>query len=73
MHLNGETYEYIAIYVDDLLIAAKDPLSITKCLEDKHSFKLEGIGLLEYPLWDVTTSQMILVPYVLVHKTMLTR
>jgi Reverse transcriptase (RNA-dependent DNA polymerase) len=26
MRLNGDTYEYIAIYVDDLLIAAKDSL-----------------------------------------------
>jgi Reverse transcriptase (RNA-dependent DNA polymerase) len=30
MCLHGETYEYITVYVDDLLIAAKDPLSITK-------------------------------------------
>jgi Reverse transcriptase (RNA-dependent DNA polymerase) len=34
MRLNGDAYEYIVVYVDDLLIAAKDPLAITKCLEE---------------------------------------
>jgi hypothetical protein len=38
MHLNGGTYEYIAVYVDDLLIAAKDPLVITKYLEGMNRF-----------------------------------
>jgi hypothetical protein len=50
MRLNGETYEYLAVYVDDLLIAAKDPRAITKCLEEKHLFKLKGTGPLEYHL-----------------------
>jgi Reverse transcriptase (RNA-dependent DNA polymerase) len=50
MRLNGYTYEYIAVYVDDLLIAAKDLLAITKCLEETHLFKLKGTGLLKYHL-----------------------
>ena len=50
MRLNGDTYEYIAVYVDDLLIAAKDSLAITKCLEEKHLFKLKGTGPLQYHL-----------------------
>jgi hypothetical protein len=50
MGLNGDTYEYIAVYVDDLLIAAKDPLAITKCLEETHLFKLKGIVPLKYHL-----------------------
>jgi hypothetical protein len=42
MRLNSNTYEYNAVYVDGLLIAAKDPLGITKCLEETHLFKLKG-------------------------------
>jgi hypothetical protein len=48
MRLNSGTYEYIAVYVDGLLIAAKDPLAITKCLEETHLFKLKGAGPLKY-------------------------
>ena len=33
-------YEYIAVYVDDLLIASKDPKAIIDVLTSKHSFKL---------------------------------
>jgi Reverse transcriptase (RNA-dependent DNA polymerase) len=43
-------YEYIAVYVDDLLIAARDPGEITKTLENTHKFKLKGVGLLTYHL-----------------------
>jgi Reverse transcriptase (RNA-dependent DNA polymerase) len=50
MLLNSDTYDYIAVYIDDLLIAAKDPLGITKCLEETHLFKLKGTGLLKYHL-----------------------
>jgi hypothetical protein len=48
MRLNSGTY--IAVYVDNLLIAAKHPLAITKGLEETHLFKLKGIGPLEYHL-----------------------
>jgi hypothetical protein len=41
---------FIAVYVDDLLIAGKDPLAITKCLEATHLFKLKGTGPLKYHL-----------------------
>jgi Reverse transcriptase (RNA-dependent DNA polymerase) len=50
LRLNGDVYKYIAVYVDDLLIAAKDPSAITKCLEETHFFKLKGTGPLEYHL-----------------------
>jgi hypothetical protein len=43
-------YEYIAVYVDVLLIASKDPESITKALSEKHMFKLKGVGPLTYHL-----------------------
>lgn len=50
MRPTSDTYEYIAVYVDDLLIAAKDPSSITKVLEEQHLFKLKGTGPLQYHL-----------------------
>jgi Reverse transcriptase (RNA-dependent DNA polymerase) len=43
-------YEYIAVYVDDLLIAAKTPVGITRMLENTHKFKLKGVGPLTYHL-----------------------
>jgi hypothetical protein len=33
MRENGCLYEYIAVYVDDLLIAAIDPISIVQILQ----------------------------------------
>jgi len=42
MQCNGDIYEYIAMYVDDLAMAAKDPKSLTKALKDKYRFKLKG-------------------------------
>jgi hypothetical protein len=41
MRKNGTTYEYIAVYVDDLAIAMKNPKEFTDVLE-KHKFKLKG-------------------------------
>jgi len=46
---NG-VYEYIAVYVDDLCIAAHDPQSITNELIDKHGYKLKGVGNLSFHL-----------------------
>jgi hypothetical protein len=43
-------YEYIGVYVDDLLIAAKDPETIIKALREVHKFKLKGVGPLAYHL-----------------------
>lgn len=43
-------YEYIAVYVDDLAIAAKDPASIIKELRTKHKFKIKGDGPITYHL-----------------------
>jgi hypothetical protein len=50
MRENGCLYEYIAVYVDDLLISARDPNSIVQTLQEKHKFKLKGVGLLTYHL-----------------------
>jgi hypothetical protein len=50
MRKNGNVYEYIAVYVDGLAIAAKDPKSITDILMDMHKFKLKGTGPISYHL-----------------------
>ena len=46
----GDHYEYIAVYVDDLLIASKDPAAIIKVLREKYDFKLKGTGPIEFHL-----------------------
>jgi hypothetical protein len=48
----ADVYEYIAVYVDDLAIAAKNPQEIIDWLTDpkKGNFKLKGIGPLTYHL-----------------------
>jgi hypothetical protein len=42
MRKKNSQYEYIAIYVDDLTIAMKNPKEFTDVLENKHKFKLKG-------------------------------
>jgi len=46
----GDHYEYIAVYVDDLMIVGKDPDSIIKILMEKYQFKLKGTGPIEFHL-----------------------
>jgi hypothetical protein len=46
----GDHYTYIVLYVDDLLIAAKDPSIYTKELEERFGFKLKGTGPTSYHL-----------------------
>ena len=41
-------YEYIATYVDDLLVASRDPQSVMKALEEQYVLK--GVGIPEYYL-----------------------
>ena len=43
-------YEYIAIYVDDLLISSEKPHQIIKDLKEKFKVRITGDGLLEYHL-----------------------
>ena len=45
-----DKYEYIAIYVDDLLIASEEPQKIIQDLKDKFKLKIKGDGPLEYHL-----------------------
>ena len=46
----GDHYEYIAVYVDDLLIASRSPETIIEALMKKHSFKLKGTGPISFHL-----------------------
>ena len=46
----GDHYEYIAVYVDDLLIASKNPQKVIDMLTDKNNFKLKGTGPIEFHL-----------------------
>ena len=46
----GTCYEYIAVYVDDLAIDAKDPQAFCNELKKKYNLKLKGVGPLEYHL-----------------------
>ena len=50
MRKNGETYEYVAVYVDDLAIAMKNPQELIDVLEKKHHFKLKGTGPIHFHL-----------------------
>jgi hypothetical protein len=43
-------YEYIAVYVDDLLIAARNPEEIVQTLQEIHRFKLISVRQLTYHL-----------------------
>ena len=46
----GTCYEYIAVYVDDLAVAAKDPQPFCNELKKKYNLELKGVGPLEYHL-----------------------
>ena len=41
MQHNGDTYEHVAIYVDDLLCTMRDPRSFLNCLIQVHKYKLK--------------------------------
>ena len=46
----GDHYEYIAVYVDDLLIASKNPKDIIDILKNTYNFKIKGDGPINYHL-----------------------
>ena len=39
--MNGEIYEYVAVYVDDLAFALKDPQTFVDAHKSKHSYKIK--------------------------------
>ena len=50
MRPNGDVYEYIAVYVDDLAMAMLRPKEFTQLLIDKYKFKLKGTGPISFHL-----------------------
>ena len=50
MRKSEDIYEYIAVYVDDLAIASRNPKKITDTLESKYKLKLKGLGPISYHL-----------------------
>ena len=44
----GDHYEYVATYIDDLLIASRNPESIVKAMEEHYILK--GVGVPNYYL-----------------------
>ena len=47
---NGDVYEYVAVYVDNLAFAMKDPNELVKQLVNKHKFKVKGTGSISFHL-----------------------
>ena len=50
MRRDKHTYEYIAVYTDDLAIASGNPQAIVDALEKGAGFKLKGVGPINYHL-----------------------
>ena len=50
MRLNGDLYEYVAMYVDDLCLGMLDPKSFMDTLQKKYNFKLKGTGPIDFHL-----------------------
>ena len=50
MRRNGEVYEYVATYVDDLCMALLRPQEFIDELEKKYKFKLKGTGKITFHL-----------------------
>jgi hypothetical protein len=50
MRLNGNLYEYVATYVDNLCLGMLDPKSFTDTLQKKYNFKLKGTGPIDFHL-----------------------
>ena len=46
----GDHCKHIAVHVDDLMIASKDPEAIVKTLMEKCQFKLKGTGPIKFHL-----------------------
>ena len=50
MRRNGDIYEYVAVYVDDLAINAKNPEGLRELLVSKYKYKLKGTGPISFHL-----------------------
>ena len=58
----GTCYEYIAVYVDDYAIVAKDPQAFCNEHKKKYNLKLKGVGPLEYHLLAAHTRKTLMEP-----------
>ncbi len=50
MRPNGQRYEYVAVYVDDLALAMEKPQEFVDTLMNKYKFKLKGTGPITFHL-----------------------
>ena len=50
MRPNGDVYEYVAVYVDDLAIVLRKPKEFMDILMQKYNFKLKGTGPITFHL-----------------------
>ena len=50
MQKNGDKYDYVAVYVDNLIIAAADPMEIIKELKKIGKYNFKSVGVPEYYL-----------------------
>jgi hypothetical protein len=50
MRAAKDYYEYVAVYVDDLALALKDPGKLIAELENVHGYRLKGVGKISYHL-----------------------
>ena len=50
MRRSGEIYEYVAVYVDDLAFALRNPQEFVDILMSKYKFKLKGTGPIAFHL-----------------------
>jgi hypothetical protein len=46
----GDHYEYIGVYVDDLIIASRKPQALIDAFMNDHKFKLKGTGPISFHL-----------------------
>jgi len=46
----GDHWEYLAVYVDDLMAIMKDPDEFFNVLKEKYKYKLKGVGTPKYHL-----------------------
>ena len=47
---DGNHYEYITVYVDDLATHMKDPQAFCDTIKEKYKLKLKGVGPINYHL-----------------------
>ena len=50
MRANSDVHECVAVCIDDLAFAVKDPKAFAEALKKKHNFKLKGTGELSFHL-----------------------